>query len=206
MGAGTADAMADLEEKQRALTDAIEGSAAAKEKEIAESKKALALAAESARLDAQDRYDKLKTEEAAKELAEATKKAERARKIANAQARSDRWKGRMDNFTGGMEKAFNRTLFVAKTVGPKVWSAYFFEQGQKTRKFKEDMNEVKDVVKEISFGKLGSFDIGTAQAELNAKLNDNAARQLEAQLRIAKSNDEINEVLKRNGVGLRVGN
>ncbi len=206
VGANEANAMAELKKANDELNSAIEQSAAAKADAILAGKEAAATAAEEARAKAQEKYETLKTAEAKRELAEATAAAARAEKIAKDEGRKQRWQGRLDNFTGGMEKAMNRTLFVAKTVGPKVWSAYFFEQGQKTRKFKKDMNEVKDVVKSITFGKLGSFDIGTAQAELNAKLNDTAARQLEAQLRIAKSNDEINEVLKRNGVGLRVGN
>tara|TARA_R100001463_G_scaffold2401_4_gene10154 strand:+ start:3181 stop:5712 length:2532 start_codon:yes stop_codon:yes gene_type:complete len=203
--AGQVKAEEELIKKREELLEASKNSAAAKAAEIAKSKELIAETLENAQAEAQLRYEKLKTKEAEEALAAATMKAERARKIANDEGRAARWKGRLDNFTKGMTAAMNRTAFVAEVVGPRVWAAYFHNAATGTRKFKRDMNEVKDVVKEISFGKLGSFDIGTAQAELNAKLNDTAARQLDAQLRIAKSNDEINEVLKRNGPSLRVG-
>ena len=209
VGAGTQKAANDLAAKEQEMLDLAKEKNKQKMEGVLNSRKELAEMKRQAAMQSVANYNALKDEEKTQKAIEENQRAIAEYKEAQKKVNEARWsdfKDRAGETAAGLEKAMNRTLFVAKTVGPRVWAAYFFEQGKKTRKFKKDMNEVKDVVKEISFGKLGSFDIGTAQAELNAKLNDNAARQLDAQLRIAKSNDEINEVLKRNGVGLRVGN
>lgn len=213
VGAGTMKAEGELEQAEKDLLRVVEEKNAEKMKGVLLSRQEVVAMKEAAAQAAQENYEKLKgteqAEEAFRKRLEAEAEAREARKKENEAWIADfkyRFNRAVDKNVQKFDTMLGRMKIQAKIVGPGLWNAFFDQARRNTDDFKKRMNEAKDVVKEISFGKLGSFDIGTAQAELNAKLNDTAARQLDAQLRIAKSNDEIREVLKRNGVGLRVGN
>lgn len=194
-------AQKELEEEQKALEGLIEKQAELKAAALAAGETIMKTKARRAQAQAQENYDNLKSAEALKKLEDAKKHTASIGRAEDLAGISNFFNTGMERMKQGFKNTSSNMVAQAQWTGKAIGAAFWHDAMTKQKDYKRRMNEIKDIVREISFGKVGNFDLGTAMSEFNKELNKTASKQLEAQLRTAKSNGEILEVLKNNGLG-----